>query len=272
MDIDGNYDGGECKLLLKRRPLIIFVVALLLVSLSYVNLIVPKVDLILQLGFASLIELGWLCLGLWGIYMDRGLRIPGLGQVGAAGGVILIGMFAYAVTSVGAVVGHLVSLYSLLSVIRGFVSIPNLVMLVIVAPSEETLFRGYFYRHWRRLGFWKAAIFSSLLFTAVHIFTSLHQAGPLVNIHAVLTLIGLLGYKFVIGICFSACYELSGNLLYPIILHGLLDSSPSGIVLMADYPLMMVIYLCVSLLFALVFKLTLRRARSSSQDLLHHGT
>lgn len=272
MDIAGNCDGGECRLLLKSRPLIIFVVALLLVSVSYINLVVPKANLIAQLGFAALIELGWLCLGLWGIYKDRGLRIPSLGQVGAAGGVILLGMFAYAVTSVGAVVGHLVSLYSVLSVMRGFVSIPNLVMLVIVAPSEETLFRGYFYRHWRHLGFWKAAIFSSLLFTAVHIFTSLHQAGPLVNIHAVLTLIGLLGYKFVIGMWLSACYELSGNLFYPIILHGLLDSSPSGIVLMAGYPKMMVVYLCMSLLFALVLKLTLRRPRAFSRSLLHHRT
>ena len=93
--------------------------------------------------------------------------------------------------------------------------------LLVVGPAEEYLFRGFVYggllslfknRHWLLLAF-----FSSLLFSAAHLYYAL--------VYGIASL-ALFAELLSIGTAFAATYYLSGgNLFIPILLHGLYDAS-----------------------------------------------
>jgi membrane protease YdiL (CAAX protease family) len=75
----------------------------------------------------------------------------------------------------------------------------------IIAPvAEEIFFRGLIYGFLRRWGFPLAFVISTLLFVLVH---PMNRGIPFTQI--------------VGGLLFAAAYELEGNLLVPITLHGL---------------------------------------------------
>lgn len=82
------------------------------------------------------------------------------------------------------------------------------VLAVVVAPlSEEIFFRGFLYGVVKRFtDRWFAAIFSALVFAAVH-----HHVGSLVPL-------------FLLAIGFALAYETTGCLLVPVFMHALFNA------------------------------------------------
>jgi membrane protein implicated in regulation of membrane protease activity/membrane protease YdiL (CAAX protease family) len=93
--------------------------------------------------------------------------------------------------------------------------------LIVVAPAEEFIFRGFVYggmlvlfknRHWLSLAF-----LSSGLFAMAHLYYAL--------VYGVVSL-AIFAELLFVGIAFATTYYLSGgNLLIPVLLHGLYDAS-----------------------------------------------
>lgn len=98
--------------------------------------------------------------------------------------------------------------------------------LVIVAFSEEFLFRGYLFTMIdKELGFWKAVVISGLLFGAAHAFMP-----AIVYSYDTPTFIiemgnNILGQGIVGSAIFAALYKKSGTLFVPILVHAILDYS-----------------------------------------------
>lgn len=98
--------------------------------------------------------------------------------------------------------------------------------LIIVAFSEEFVFRGYlFIAIDKEFGFWIAAIISGLLFGAVHAFIPAIVNGY--NTHQFIQEImnTLLGQGILISAFFAFLYKKSNTLLVPILIHAILDYS-----------------------------------------------
>lgn len=247
--------------LLKNRPLIIFVVALLLVSSSCFNLIVPIGNLVLQFAFAVFIELGWLCLGIWGISKDRRISKPKFTDSIRVLVSVIFGCLALSLTALVCISAGLMPLNKFVEVLGQLATVPKIfaptiVVMLVVAPAEETLFRGYFFQHWRFKGFWKASLYSSLLFAAIHVFNVLavtYQSHPTSLWAGTLSVAGQFLYKFLVGMSLCAVYEITQSLTYIIVLHGFIDTALQ-VVLTPAYPVMMIVYLAFSLALALFLR------------------
>lgn len=90
-------------------------------------------------------------------------------------------------------------------------SVPALLFLVggLIAPiAEEFYFRGLMFGYCRRWGFWPA------LFLSTMVFTFLHGGKPAANLP-----------QAVGGLVFASAYEIEKNLLVPILIHVLGNST-----------------------------------------------
>ena len=90
---------------------------------------------------------------------------------------------------------------------------------VLVAPAaEEFIFRGYLYSVAKKyLGFIPAMILVSLLFAAIHL-----------NLTSLPSL-------FILALCFTLAYELTGSILVPIAMHALFNFSEFALMLSASH-------------------------------------
>lgn len=246
----------------KYRPLFIYVIAFLFVSISLVSLIIPPSKIILAWLVAGGIEVVWLLLGIWGISKERGLNKVKISDCLHILISIVFGFVALSLTGLVCIGAGLVPLYQVIEVLNQSVTVPSILIggiiaMLVVAPAEETLFRGYFFRHWRFRGFWRASLYSSLLFSGMHVLNVLdatYQSHP-ASFWAGATFTGLqFLYKFLVGISLCAIYEITGSLTYIIVLHGFLDTA-FQVVLTPAYPSMMIVYLSFSLALAMLLRL-----------------
>lgn len=84
----------------------------------------------------------------------------------------------------------------------------SLIMIALVpCIFEELVYRGYFYHSYRRLGFWKGVLFSSLIFGLMHM--NFNQ----------------FAYAFVMGIIFCIMAEASGSIWGGVIVHFSINGS-----------------------------------------------
>lgn len=97
------------------------------------------------------------------------------------------------------------------------------IVIVIVAPiTEELIFRGVMLPALqRRVGFWSAAIVSSLVFCAIHVEVIASQP---------LALVGM----FVLSMLLAGSYQLTGSLIVPIIVHAVFNGASLTLALFAD--------------------------------------
>lgn len=92
------------------------------------------------------------------------------------------------------------------------------VMFLVVAPIEEFLFRGVVQGRLREvLSRWPGVLLASALFTAIH-YLGLSGGRPLANV-------ALLSVLLVPAVVFGVVYEVTGNLVVPVLVHALYNST-----------------------------------------------
>lgn len=190
-----------------------------------------------------------------GIAPLPGLAVNGVGQVLAFGGLALgylryrgyglagarayLGVRLPSLRELGAIVGGFVGMIVLLAVVSVIVSqfsspadnvaaqnaaenpnaIPAMIviMLLIVGPFEELLYRGIVQTRLRERFAPAAGIV-----TASVVFASVHAAGALTGTATeILTTVAVL---FVVSLVLGGLYEYTGNLVVPAVVHGLFNS------------------------------------------------
>jgi len=190
-----------------------------------------------------------------GIAPLPGLAVNGVGQILAFGGLALgylryrgydlararayLGVRAPSLREIGAVVGGFVGMIVLLAVVSAIVSlfstpadnvaaqdaaenpdaIPAMIviMLLIVGPFEELLYRGVVQTRLRE----RFAPAVGIVVASV-VFASVHAAGALSGTPTeILTTVAVL---FVVSLVLGGLYEYTGNLVVPAVVHGLFNS------------------------------------------------
>ncbi len=190
-----------------------------------------------------------------GIAPLPGLAVNGVGQILAFGGLALgylryrghdlagarayLGVRLPSLREVGAVVGGFVGMIVLLAVVSAIVSlfstpadnvaaqnaaenpdaIPAMIgiMLLIVGPFEELLYRGVVQTRLRE----RFAPAVGIVVASV-VFASVHAAGALTGTPTeILTTVAVL---FVVSLVLGGLYEYTGNLVVPAVVHGLFNS------------------------------------------------
>lgn len=92
------------------------------------------------------------------------------------------------------------------------------VMFLVVAPIEEFLFRGVVQGRLREvLSRWPGVLLASALFTAIH-YLGLSGGRPLANV-------AVLSVLLVPAVVFGVVYEVTGNLVVPVLVHALYNST-----------------------------------------------
>lgn len=98
--------------------------------------------------------------------------------------------------------------------------------LVVVAFSEEFVFRGYLFTAIdKEYGFWIAAVISGLLFGAIHGFmpSVVNGSDTIGLITSIMN--NLLGQGILAGALFAMLYKKSKTLFVPVLVHAILDYS-----------------------------------------------
>ncbi|MBP1041047.1 CPBP family intramembrane metalloprotease [Vagococcus sp. BWB3-3] len=96
--------------------------------------------------------------------------------------------------------------------------------LVVVAFSEEVIFRGYlFSKIEEEYGFWIGAIISGMLFGAAHAFlpSIINEANLVTLFKGMLS--EMIGQGILGGAIFAILYKKSGTLFVPILVHAIFD-------------------------------------------------
>lgn len=135
----------------------------------------------------------------------------------------------------------------------------------LIACAEEFIMRGMILssiiHHAHKHAIWKAIFLSSLLFGITHLMNITHQS-------LYQTLLQIIG-TFSLGVIFAVIYLKSGNLLMPILLHGLLDANSIGIA--TSHPTTMlnnhgnIAGVTILLIFAILFILTIISKKQQKQ-------
>ncbi|KRC59235.1 abortive infection protein [Agromyces sp. Root81] len=89
---------------------------------------------------------------------------------------------------------------------------------IFVGISEELLTRGLAVNLLRKHGYneWAVAVLSSLIFALLH-------SSNLLSGQPILTVLATMGYTFVFGIMMYLTLRVTGNLIWPILLHAITD-------------------------------------------------